>query len=142
MTSFSFWQRWLFILGVAVSVFGVMMALLSGTPLFDVFNRQIDPAFWGGQAVDRATKQFQHWLYGAWGATIAGWGITLTYMARYAFSRKERWARNGLIFGLLVWFLLDTSLSAFYGVYFNVVFNTTLLLLAGLPITFTRSAFT
>jgi hypothetical protein len=111
MTSFSFWQRWLFVIGLVV--FGVMIALLSGTLLFDLFNRPIDPAFWGAIAVDRATRQFQHWLYGVSGATIAGWGIILIYIARYPFSKKERWAWNGLVFGLLVWFVPDTALSLF-----------------------------
>lgn len=141
MTSFSFWQRWLFVVGVVVSVFGVMMALLSGTPLFDLFNRQIDPAFWSTNAIDDVARQFQQWIYGVWGATIAGWGIFLTYIARYPFNRKERWAWNCLVVGLLVWFVLDTSLSVFYKVYFNAAFNTTLLILAGLPVVFTRKEF-
>jgi len=141
MTSFSFWQRWLLVVGVVVSVFGVMMALLSGTPLFDLFNRQVDPAFWSTNAIDDVARQFQRWIYGVWGATIAGWGIILTYIAHYPFNRKERWSWNCLVFGLLVWFVLDTSLSVFYKVYFNAVFNTTLLILAGLPVVFTRKEF-
>jgi hypothetical protein len=141
MQSFSFWSRWLFAVGIGVSVFGVMMALLSGTPLFDLFNHQIDPVFWGADAVDGPTKQFQQWLYGVWGATIAGWGIILTYIARYPFRKKERWAWNGLVFGILVWYVLDTALSVLYGVTFNVAFNTTLLILAGLPLVFTRIEF-
>ncbi len=141
MKSFLFWQKWLLVFGIVISIFGVLMALLSGTPLFDVFNNRIDPSFWGANAVKGATRQFQKWIYGAWGATIAGWGIILTYIAQYPFSRKERWAWNCLVFGLLVWFILDTSLSAFYKVYFNVAFNTAILILAGLPIVFTRKDF-
>lgn len=141
MTSFSFWQRWLLVVGIVVSVFGVMMGLLSGTPLFDLFNRQIDPAFWGTNAVGDAARQFQQWVYGVWGATIAGWGIVLTHIARYPFNRKERWSWNCLVFGLLVWFVLDTSLSVFHKVYFNAAFNTTLLILAGLPVVLTRKEF-
>lgn len=141
MSNFSFWSRWLYVVGIGVSIFGVMMALLSGTPLFDLFNRQIDPVFWGANAVDGATEQFQHWLYGVWGATIAGWGIILTYIARIPFRKKERWAWNALVFGILVWYVLDTALSFLYGVNFNVAFNTTILILAGLPILFTRKDF-
>ncbi|MGB9628673.1 MAG: hypothetical protein ACPL6D_08425 [Thermodesulfobacteriota bacterium] len=86
-----FWKIWLIVLGIAVSVFGVMMALLSGTSLFDFFNRQIDPTFWGTNAVDSATRQFQQWVYGVWGATIAGWGIILLILAGLpiVFTRKE-----------------------------------------------------
>ena len=68
-------------------------------------------------------------------------GITLAYIARYPFGRKERWAWNGLVFGLLVWFVLDTALSIFYRVYFNAAFNTALLILTGLPLVFTRKEF-
>lgn len=141
MTSFPFWQRWLLFVSIIISVFGVMMVFLSGTPLFDVFNRQIDPAFWGASAVENVSKQFQHWMYGVWGATIAGWGVILTYIAYYPFNRKERWSWNSLVFGLLIWFVLDTSLSALYKVYFNVIFNTILLVLAGLPVVFTKKEF-
>ncbi len=141
MTSFSFWQRWLFVVGIVVSVFGVLMTVFSGTPLFDLFNRQIDPAFWGTNAVDIAARQFQHWLYGVWGATIAGWGIILAYIAHYPFIKRERWAWNGLVFGLVVWFVLDTSLSLFYKVYFNAAFNMALLILVGLPVVVTRNEF-
>ena len=142
MTRFLFWQRWLLVVGIVVAGFGVLMALLSGTPLFDLFNRQIDPAFWGANAVDGAARQFQQWVYSVWGATIAGWGIILAYVARYPFSRKERWARNALAFGLLVWYVLDTSLSVIHSVYFNVVFNTSLLILVMLPVVFTWKEFT
>jgi hypothetical protein len=142
MTSFSFWQRWLLVVSVGVSAFGVMMALLSGSPLFDLFNRQIDPAFWGASAVGHGAREFQKWLYGVWGATIAGWGVFLIFIAHYPFAKKEKWAWNCLALGLLVWFVLDTLISVNYLVYFNAVFNTALLILAGLPIVFTRKYFT
>ncbi len=141
MTTFSFWQRWLLIVGLIITVFGIAMALLSGTPLFDLFNLQIDPAFWGMNAVDNPVKQFQQWIYGVWGATIAGWGIFATYIARYPFKKKEKWAWNCIVLGLVVWFILDTSLSFFYKVYFNVAFNTALLALVILPLIFTRKDF-
>ncbi len=141
MSGFLFWQRWLVGLGIAVSVFGLGMVFFNGTPLFESFNRQIDPAFWGTNTVDDAARRFQQWIYGVWGATIAGWGTVLTYVAHYPFKRKERWSWNGLALGLLIWFVLDTSLSVLYKVYFNAAFNTALLVLAGLPIALTRREF-
>jgi hypothetical protein len=142
MARFSFWQKWLFVVGIIISVFGVLMAFLSGTSLFDVVNRQIDSAFWNTNVIDDMTRKFQQWVYGAWGATIAGWGIILTSIARYPFSRKERWAWDSLVFGVLAWFILDTLISMIHEVYFNVVFNTVLLILGMLPLMFTRKEFT
>ncbi len=142
MTTFSFWQRWLFSVGLVMSIFGTLMALLSGTPLFEVFNRQIDPAFWNTSVVEANARGFQHWIYGVWGATIAGWGIFLTFMAHYPFRKKEQWAWNCLVAGLLVWYVLDTLLSIYHQVYFNAIFNTVLLILAMLPVVATRKHFT
>ena len=141
MSNFKFWQRWLLVVGIAITVFGILMAILSGTPLFDLFNRQIDPAFWGAGTVGDPAKRFQQWIYGVWGATVAGWGIFLSFVARYAFAKKERWAWNCMVLGLLVWFVLDTTLSLFHQVYFNVAFNAGLLILAMLPMVFTRKEF-
>jgi hypothetical protein len=117
------------------------MAFFSGTPLFESINRQIDPAFWGTSVVDTSAREFQKWAYGVWGATIAGWGIFLAFLAQYPFGRKEKWAWNYLVIGLLVWFVLDTSISISYKVYINAVFNTALFILAILPVVFTRKNF-
>ena len=68
MISFSFWQRWLLAIGIIITLFGVAMTILSGTPLFDLFNRQINPAFWGASPVGDAATQFQQWLYGVLGS--------------------------------------------------------------------------
>jgi hypothetical protein len=141
MPGFSFCQKWLVAVGIIVAGFGVLMVCLSATPLFDLFNQQIDPAFWGTRTVDDAARQFQHWLYGVWGATISGWGVFLTFIALYPFRQKERWAWNCLALGLSIWFILDTGLSLAYGVYFNVVFNVVLALLVGIPILLTRHEF-
>ncbi len=141
MQKFFFWQRWLFVVGLGIAAFGLLMVFLSGTPIFDLFNQQIDPAFWGTGASLESIRPFQQWVYGIWGATIAGWGVFVTFVAHYPFRNKEKWAWNCLVLGILVWFVLDTALSAFHKVYFNVAFNTTLLILAGLPAVFTRKEF-
>lgn len=141
MRDFVFWQRWLVGVGATIAVFGVFMALFNGTALFDSFNRQIDPAFWGEQAVEGAAWRFQRWAYGVWGATVAGWGLTLTCIARYPFRRRERWARDTLLLAVAVWFALDTGISLAFGVHFNAVFNAVLLLVAAPPLVFTWREF-
>lgn len=141
MANFSFWQRWLFVTGVIISLFGTLMVPLSGTALFDVFNRQIDPVFWGAADAGESARGFQQWVYGVWGATIAGWGVIMTFIAHYPFRNKEKWAWNCLAAGTLVWYVLDTSISVFHRVYFNAGFNTALLALVILPVVFTRKYF-
>ncbi len=141
MKNFLFWQRWLFVISVAISVFGFVMVFLSRTPLFDVFNQQINPVFWGSNTVGDSAKEFQQWIYGVLSATMAGWGVFVTFIAHYPFRNKEKWAWNCMVVGILVWFVLDTSLSIYHKVYFNAVFNTALLILAMLPVVLTREHF-
>jgi hypothetical protein len=141
MSGFTFWQRWLLAVGVVIALFGLFTALAAGTPLFDPFDRQIDWIFWGTAAVGGSVRLFQQWVFGVWGATIAGWGIFVIFLARHPFRKKERWAWNCIALGLAVWFLLDTSISLIHGVYFNAAINTVLFVLTILPLIFTRKDF-
>ena len=142
MERFSFWQRWLFIVGLLISVFGIMMAFFTGTVLFELFDNQINPVFWGTNEIAEATKSFQRWSYGVTGSAMASWGIFVAFIAHYPLRRKERWAWNCLLVGLLVWFLVDTFITLKFQVYFNAIFNVGLLALVLLPLIFTRMEMT
>lgn len=141
MDRFTFWLRWLFVVGVIICVFGIIMAFLSGTVLFRPFDRQINSVFWGNGSVDSATKEYQQWIMGVLGATMASWGIFVLFIAHYPFRQKEKWSWNCLMLGLLVWFLIDSSISLYFRVYFNAIFNTALFVLVILPLAFTRRHF-
>ncbi len=141
MEKFSFWQRWLFIVSLVVAAFGTFMALFNQSSLFAIFNHQIDPIFWDSGIVPDGATRFQGWSYGVLGATTAGWGIFMAFMVRYPFKKRERWAWNCLVVGLLFWYLLDTGISLAYGVVFNALFNSAILIAVALPIVFTKQYF-
>ena len=141
MFEFSFWQRWLLAVGLVMVAFGLVMAFLNGTVVFELFNRQIDPVFWGDETTPEAATRFRQWAYGAWGATVAGWGIFVAFIAHYPFRRREEWSWNCLAAGLLVWYLVDTAISLCFRVYFNAAFNSLLLILSALPLAYTRKHF-
>jgi hypothetical protein len=141
VNKFSFWQKWLFVIGLLITVFGIMMAFLNGTPLFALFNSQVDPAFWGTEGIAENARTFQQWIYGVLGATVAGWGIFMAFIAHYPFKRREKWSWTCLVVGLLLWYLVDTAISLNFRVYFNAVFNTVLLILVMLPVILTRKYF-
>lgn len=132
-----FWQKWLFVAGLLIIVFGLVMALMNGTALFEPFNQQIDPIFWESGAIPSQARTFQAWIYGVSGAIVTGWGIFLAFIARHPFRERKRWAWTCLLIGLSVWYLVDTSISLAAG----VIFNTLLLLLVVVPLIFTWKAF-
>ena len=81
MGNFYFWQRWLLVVGIIVSLFGLFISFFSGTALFALFDSLINPVFWGAGPLPDDAKAFQKWIYGAWGATVAGWGIFIIFLA-------------------------------------------------------------
>ena len=141
MNRFWLWQRWLLIVGVIISIFGVMLALFSQTALFAFFNQQINPIFWGTVDLPANAQAFQPWIYGVLGAVMAGWGIFTTFIVRYPFKRKEQWAWTCLTSGVLAWFVIDTFISLSFKVYFNAAFNAVLLIGIMLPLVFSRKYF-
>jgi hypothetical protein len=139
--SFDVWATWLFAVVMVFSVFGVALALFSATPLFDVFHRQIDPVFWGTHPVPSAAHTYQQWVYGVLGAVLAGWGATLAFVVWHPFRARQRWAWWCLGLGVLLWGVIDTSLSLAFGVTFNVVLNLVILVATLLPLGLTWSRF-
>jgi hypothetical protein len=135
---FNFWHRWLFAIGIIIVVFGVFMATLNQSLLFGLFNNQIDPVFWGEAEHPVTYAQFQAWIYGVLGSTMAGWGLMLTFIIQYPFRQREKWAWNAIATSMGFWYLLDTAISLYFGVIFNVVFNTLLLIAILPPLIFTR----
>ncbi|HEX8941438.1 MAG TPA: hypothetical protein VF763_14920, partial [Candidatus Limnocylindrales bacterium] len=126
MASFDRWCRWLAVVAAGLTAFGLFMAVASGTGLFEPLHRLIDPAFWQSPP-DAAAVAFRAWAYGVWGATLAGWGITIGLLVHDAFARRERWSRQALAVATGAWFVLDTGVSVGHGVTANVVINVVIL---------------
>jgi hypothetical protein len=124
-----FWQRWLFIFSLIVVLFGLGMATFNRTPLFAVFDSQVNPIFWGGNPLPSGANEFLGWIYGVLGATMAGWGIFLAFIARYPFQKRERWSWNAFLIGLSLWYVTDTAISLYFGVTFNAIFITAIFIL-------------
>ena len=135
MKSFDFWQKWIFSVSLVLIVFGMLLALFPQSQFMDfVFNNQIDPVFDLDGEISDNMRSFQAWIYGVLGTVISGWGILLAFIARYPFKARQKWAWNCIAAGFVLWFVVDTSISACFGVIFNVLFNVCLLLLIGIPL--------
>jgi hypothetical protein len=133
MNRFAFWIRWLIVASAGVVVFGLMLAFFPNMPLLGPINDQLETVF----ALDPPSpgfRPFQHWIYGAWGATIAGWGLLVSFTVWLPLRKKERWAWYALTSSLLLWFLVDSGLSLLFRITDNVILNTLFLLLLGTPL--------
>jgi hypothetical protein len=137
MSYFRLWHYWLLAVSIFIILFGTIMALLNSTIVFVFFNAQINPVFWGANPVPSPAQTFQAWVYGAWGATVMGWGTTMFFIAYFPFRSRERWAWYCVLVSVLLWYLLDTGISWWFRVVINVLLNTTILVLVLIPLLFT-----
>jgi hypothetical protein len=136
------WDRWLLLVGWLLMVFGLLLGFFNQTAPFDIaFNHQINPVFWTDGTPPEGVEAFQSWIYGVLGCTVSGWGVFLVFLARRPFRKRERWARNCIFAGITLWYITDTSVSLYFGVTFNAVFNTALALLVYVPLLATRGEF-
>jgi len=77
---------------------------------------------------------------GPLGGTIAGSYLMQTFIVAVPFKRREPWAWHALLWPMLLWFCVDSIISAFHGAYFNIyLINLVPLMIFGIPLLATRS---
>ena len=139
--SFRFWQRWLFIASVFFSVFGVVVAVFPDAFFLAPWKAALASAFYQGTEPEGAAA-FRRFVMGPLGGTIAGSYLLHTFIAAVPFARREPWAWWATLCGMLLWFIVDSSLSLLHGAAFNVwMINLSPLLVFLPPLIATRQAF-
>lgn len=142
-SNFNFWQRWLtYANGIIIGV-GLIVAFGGGNSLFfDMHNDYTRKVFFNNLPFSIEVLQFKNWLFGIIGGTIVGFHVLMLMISEHAFKRKETWAYHALWYGLLSWFLIDSSISFYFGALYNIVLiNLVALVLIGLPLIMTGKAF-
>ncbi len=141
-STFIFWQKWLTYANVMTLGVGVLVAFAGNSLIFEIHNDGTRAVFFGGEAFSPEVLRLKNWLFGIIGGSIVGFHTLMIFISEYAFKRKEKWAYNALWIGLLSWFLIDSSITVFYGAMHNLfLINLVALVLIGLPLLMTRKAF-
>jgi len=118
--AFESWCRYMLGASLFFVLFGVVAAVASNTCLFEFWTVRIDEAFFGGRVPTEALEM-RGFLMGPLGGTIAGSYLLQAFVVAVPFRRRERWAWHAVLWGMLLWFVVDSSVSAWHGAYFNIV---------------------
>lgn len=129
-----FWERWLSAVAWLTAILGLLLALLTGTPALAFVESPLLRAIFGDAALTPEMRTFHRWVFGVAGAVMMGWGIGAIFVVRHGIQKGERWAWTCLALSVGLWYAVDTSISAFYGVWANVIGNTGFLLLYEVPL--------
>ena len=79
-------------------------------------------------------KTLLPWESDLYGAIMVGWGLTLSFVGRLAFQRKDSELKKALIIGLAAWLSLEAAASAWLGVWFNVGVDVVVFILFAIPL--------
>lgn len=140
--NFNFWQKWLTYANVITVIVGLIAAFAGNSFFFNLHNEYTKDVFFKSAEFHPEILALKNWLFGIIGGTIVGFHILMIMISENAFKKKELWAYKAMWFGLVSWFIIDSSISIYYGAIHNVVLiNLVALLLIGIPLVMTRKVF-
>lgn len=139
---FSFWQKCLTLANVFALLVGILTAFAGNSFVFDIHNEQTKNVLLNGHDFTNQELQLKNWLFGIIGGTIVGFHILMILISENAFKKKENWAYISMWLGLLSWFTIDCSVSAYYGAFHNFwIINIPAFVMIAIPLIATRKAF-
>jgi hypothetical protein len=74
------------------------------------------------------------WGSAIYGAIMMGWGTTLLTVGRLAFRRNDADLMKALLYGLIVWLVVEAAFSVYFRVWFNVGVDIAVLALFSMPL--------
>jgi hypothetical protein len=91
-------------------------------------------AFFGLDILPVSKSVLLQWESAIYGAIMIGWGTTLFLAGRLAFRRNDAALMKILLFGLIVWLVVEAIFSFYLGVFFNVGVDLAVLALFSFPL--------
>jgi len=139
---FDFWQKWLIYANIMTIGVGLIVAFWGNGIFLEIHNHYSRALIFSGQPFTLEAMHLKNWLFGIIGGTIVGFHVLMLFIIIHPFKNRERWSYYSLWAGLLSWFVIDSSVSWFYGAIHNIILiNLVALVLIGVPLVMTRKYF-
>ncbi len=139
---FNFWQKWLTYANGLTILVGLLLAFVGNSFVFEIHNQYTRDIYFNGNAIPSDILRFKNLMFGIIGGTIVGFHVLMIMISENAFKNKETWAHRAMCYGILSWFIIDSSISIYCGALYNVILiNVVALILIGVPLWMTRKEF-
>ncbi len=139
--TFDRWCQWLLYSSLFFVGFGFVTAVAPNLAGIGIWSSKVDAIFFPDRVHPNAVA-LRSFMMALLGATTVGMYLLQTFVVAGPFRNRELWAWHAIVWSNLAWFLLDSGLSLLHGVSFNIyTINMFPLLLLGIPLVATRSAF-
>ncbi len=131
--------RWLLLVGLGHVVLGVVLAFTAQLPLANIYFQHLYASF-SIEAAPPSYHDLLSTLIRLFGPTVASWGLLFTLLVHLYRQHGHALIKPVLFAALLVWCVLDSGISAYYGLSLHVYLNSAAALSIAIPLFFLRSA--
>lgn len=107
----------------------------------EILDKEMSKVFFLGGVPGDPADLMKRWLIGIAGAVMMGWGLTMMHIVNHSFLRREKWAWRSVFYPVIVWYLIDCFVSAWFGASFNIIINSIIFLQVLAPLLYLRKYF-
>jgi hypothetical protein len=112
--------RWLSAMCWFFAGLGLALALLGRTGVFGMWTTAAATALFGQPELPPVVERFAAATDAILGGSIAGKWLAAGWIVRVPLARRQQWAADALLLGLVGWFAIDSAVSLRVGAHFNV----------------------
>jgi hypothetical protein len=141
MTTEYFWFGWLRITIIFVIILGAILAITAPFLTLNILDNKINTVFFSDGIPGESAEMMRKWLIAVSGAVMLGWGCSMLFIVEKALRYSEKWAWRSMFYPIIIWYVLDSLVSMYFGAIFNAVINSIIFLQLLAPLLFLRNQF-
>ncbi|WP_043311643.1 hypothetical protein [Pseudomonas sp. ML96] len=125
--------RWLLLVGLGHVALGVVLAFAAHLPITDAYFDYL----YASVASQPPSNEYQGLLrtmVGLFGPTVASWGLLFCALVVLYRQHGHRLIKPALFAALLVWCVLDSAISSYFGLMLHAYLNTLAVLSLAVPL--------
>lgn len=129
--------RWMLLIGLSHVVLGVALAFAAQSWVLEPYFQYL----YASVSSTPPSAEFQHLLrimVGLFGPTVASWGVLFSLLVHLYCQHGHGLIKPVLFAALLVWCLLDSAISAYFGLLAHAYLNAAAVLSIAVPLLFLR----
>ena len=127
--------RWLLLVGLGHVALGIVLAFSAHLPITQPYFAYL----YASVAATPPPDEFQTLLrtmVGLFGPTVASWGLLFSVLVFLYREHGHRQIKPAIFAALLVWCLLDSTISLYFGLLWHAYLNTAAVLSIAIPLVF------
>ncbi|MGE8362265.1 TIGR01777 family oxidoreductase [Pseudomonas sp.] len=126
--------RWLLAVGIGHIVLGVVLAFAAHFSITDDYFQQLYASTGSADLPSAAYDSLLRTMVGLFGPTVASWGVLLCVLVSLYYRHGHAVIKPALFVALLVWCVLDSSISLYFGLTMHAYLNSAAALSIAIPL--------